>query len=82
MWVAYRDKTTGKINAVFENCITNSTHWENELLFTKEIFTENKPNIDASLIPQPQPKQTLNEKIRGIVQEELIKAGVVFDPNK
>ena len=71
MNIAYRAKDTGLITAVFTNCDTESPYYRDKMLFVREVFMEAPVEIDATLKPTPKPSETLEDKIKRIVQQEL-----------
>ncbi len=67
--IVYKEITTGKIAAVFNNCDTQSSYFNNPELFTKEI-SEEAPAIDDSFKRIPKISETLEQKIKRIIQEQ------------
>jgi hypothetical protein len=70
MKIIFKEKTTGKIAAVFEGCNTLSERYNNTDIYAKDSV-EGAVSIDVSLIPPTPQHETLEQKIKRIVKLEL-----------
>lgn len=70
MGLVFREKATGKVAAVFENCLSESPVFNNAELYDKEE-TRESVCIDPSLQAPPIVRESLEEKIRRIAKEEV-----------
>lgn len=66
----YKEKDTGKIAAVFENCTTKSETWNDTNKYTIEKI-EGQAEIHPDLKPPQTEQESLEDKIRRIAREEI-----------
>lgn len=64
-WIAYRDKQTGKIAAIYENCDTTSPLYTNTMLYVREDYGETKPEYDGKTGTFV--VKTFNDKVEEVV---------------
>lgn len=66
--IVYKEITTGKIVAVFNNCDTQSSYFNNDQIFIKEVVEE-APEIDDSFKRIPKISESLEDKIKRLIRE-------------
>lgn len=74
MKTLYREISSGKVAAVFENCDTTSVIWLDPTKYTRET-TELDAKIE--ILPVLSPNETFEDKIRRIAREEIAAAKAV-----